>query len=97
MSLGQRTLCDIVASFLHNPKIVFLDEPTIGLDVSMKSKIRDIVKKINEIKGTTIILTTHDIGDVEALCKRAVIIDKGKWFMTMTFLSLKTNSANTVR
>jgi len=78
MSLGQRTLCDIVASFLHNPAIVFLDEPTIGLDVAMKSKIREIVKKINSIKNTTIILTTHDIGDIEALCKRAIIIDKGK-------------------
>jgi ABC-2 type transport system ATP-binding protein len=89
MSLGQRTLCDIVASFLHNPKIVFLDEPTIGLDVSMKSKIRDIVKKINEIKGTTIILTTHDIGDVEALCKRAVIIDKGKMVYDNDFSQLK--------
>ena len=89
MSLGQRTLCDIVASFLHDPKIVFLDEPTIGLDVSMKSRIRDIIKKINEIKGTTIILTTHDIGDVEALCKRAVIIDNGKLVYDNDFAQLK--------
>ncbi len=89
MSLGQRTLCDIVASFLHNPKIVFLDEPTIGLDVSMKSKIRDIIKQINSIRGTTIILTTHDIGDVEALCKRAVIIDKGKMVFDNNFEHLK--------
>ena len=89
MSLGQRTLCDIVASFLHDPRIVFLDEPTIGLDVSMKSKIRAIIKKINEIKGTTIILTTHDIGDVEALCRRAVIIDKGKTVYDNNFSELK--------
>lgn len=89
MSLGQRTLCDIVASFLHNPKIVFLDEPTIGLDVSMKSKIRDIIKQINSIRGTTIILTTHDIGDIEALCKRAVIIDKGKTVFDNNFEQLK--------
>jgi ABC-2 type transport system ATP-binding protein len=89
MSLGQRTLCDIVASFLHDPKIVFLDEPTIGLDVSMKSKIREIIKKINEVKGTTIILTTHDIGDIEALCKRAVIIDKGKMVYDNDFSQLK--------
>lgn len=89
MSLGQRTLCDIVASFLHDPKIVFLDEPTIGLDVSMKSKIREIIKKINEIKGTTIILTTHDIGDIEALCKRAIIIDKGKMVYDDDFAQLK--------
>lgn len=90
MSLGQRTLCDIVASFLHDPKIVFLDEPTIGLDISMKSKIRDIIHKINEIKGTTIILTTHDIGDVEALCRRAVIIDKGKMVFDNDFDHLKS-------
>ncbi len=89
MSLGQRTLCDIVASFLHDPKIVFLDEPTIGLDVSMKSKIREIVKQINVIKNTTIILTTHDIGDVEALCKRAVIIDKGTTVFDNDFSKLK--------
>ncbi len=89
MSLGQRTLCDIVASFLHDPKIVFLDEPTIGLDVSMKSKIREIIKQINAIKNTTIILTTHDIGDVEALCKRAVIIDKGTTVFDNDFSKLK--------
>lgn len=77
LSLGQRMLCDIVASFLHNPKVIFLDEPTIGLDVAVKSKIRNLIKELNEIKKTTIILTTHDISDIEALCKRIVIIDKG--------------------
>lgn len=78
MSLGQRTLSDILAAFLHNPAIVFLDEPTIGLDVSMKSKIRDLIKGLNQEKNTTVILTTHDMGDVDALCKRIVIIDEGK-------------------
>ena len=78
MSLGQRTLSDILAAFLHNPQVVFLDEPTIGLDVSMKSKIRDLVKELNRQKNTTVILTTHDMGDVDALCQRTVIIDKGK-------------------
>lgn len=78
MSLGQRTLSDILAAFLHNPKVVFLDEPTIGLDVSMKSKIRGLIKALNQEKNTTIILTTHDMGDVEALCNRIVIIDRGK-------------------
>lgn len=78
MSLGQRTLCDILAAFLHNPSVVFLDEPTIGLDVSMKSKIRELIKALNKEKGTTVILTTHDMGDVDALCNRIVIIDKGK-------------------
>ncbi|MBQ8199306.1 MAG: ATP-binding cassette domain-containing protein [Lachnospiraceae bacterium] len=77
MSLGQRTLSDILAAFLHNPGVVFLDEPTIGLDVSMKSKIRDLIKALNHEKKTTVILTTHDMGDVDALCKRIVIIDKG--------------------
>ncbi|MBR1459200.1 MAG: ATP-binding cassette domain-containing protein [Oscillospiraceae bacterium] len=78
MSLGQRTLSDILAAFLHNPKIVFLDEPTIGLDVSMKAKIRTLIQALNQEKHTTVILTTHDMGDVDALCKRVVIIDKGK-------------------
>lgn len=78
MSLGQRTLSDILAAFLHNPKIVFLDEPTIGLDVSMKRKIRTLIQALNQEKNTTVILTTHDMGDVDALCERIVIIDKGK-------------------
>lgn len=78
MSLGQRTLSDILAAFLHNPDIVFLDEPTIGLDVSMKAKIRDLISGLNKTKNTTVILTTHDMGDVDALCRRIVIIDKGQ-------------------
>jgi ABC-2 type transport system ATP-binding protein len=78
LSLGQRMLCDITASFLHNPQIVFLDEPTIGLDISVKAKIRTVIKELNEMRKTTIILTTHDLGDVEALCQRIIIIDKGK-------------------
>lgn len=78
LSLGQRTLCDIAAAFLHSPGVVFLDEPTIGLDISIKSKIRAILRELNTIYQTTIILTTHDINDIEALCQRVVIIDKGK-------------------
>ena len=78
MSLGQRTLSDILAAFLHNPKVVFLDEPTIGLDVSMKNKIRGLIHALNQEKHTTVILTTHDMGDVDALCQRIVIIDHGK-------------------
>src|SRR5574344_1916667 len=77
MSLGQRTLCDILAAFLHNPSVVYLDEPTIGLDVAMKAKIRELILMLNEQKKTTVILTTHDMGDVDALCRRIVIIDKG--------------------
>lgn len=78
LSLGQRMLCDITASFLHNPQVVFLDEPTIGLDISVKAKIRSVIKELNKERNTTIILTTHDLGDVEALCHRIIIIDKGK-------------------
>lgn len=78
MSLGQRTLSDILAAFLHNPNVVFLDEPTIGLDVSMKSRIRELIQALNKEKNTTVILTTHDMGDVDALCERIVIIDKGR-------------------
>jgi ABC-2 type transport system ATP-binding protein len=77
LSLGQRMLCDIAASFLHNPSIIFLDEPTIGLDVAIKGQIRKLIRFLNEEKKTTIVLTTHDIGDVEALCQRIVMIDKG--------------------
>jgi ABC-2 type transport system ATP-binding protein len=78
LSLGQRMLCDITASFLHNPQVVFLDEPTIGLDISVKAKIRSVIQGLNREHNTTIILTTHDLGDVEALCQRIIIIDKGK-------------------
>jgi ABC-2 type transport system ATP-binding protein len=78
LSLGQRMLCDIAAAFLHNPRVVFLDEPTIGLDVSVKAKIRTVIKELNRTQKITIILTTHDLGDIEALCRRIIIIDKGK-------------------
>jgi ABC-2 type transport system ATP-binding protein len=88
MSLGQRTLCDILAAFLHNPPVVFLDEPTIGLDVVVKAKIREIIKEL--LKNTTVILTTHDIGDVDALCKRIIIIDKGTMLYDNSAENLKT-------
>lgn len=89
MSLGQRTLSDILAAFLHNPGVVFLDEPTIGLDVSMKSKIRELIKALNKEKNTTVILTTQDMGDVDALCKRIVIIDKGAMLYDNSIENLK--------
>ncbi len=89
MSLGQRTLSDILAAFLHNPKIVFLDEPTIGLDVSMKAKIRTLIHALNQQKHTTVILTTHDMGDVDALCQRIVIIDKGRMLYDNDITHLK--------
>ncbi|MGN0415570.1 MAG: ATP-binding cassette domain-containing protein [Agathobacter sp.] len=77
LSLGQRMLCEVTAAFLHDPKIVFLDEPTIGLDVAVKDSIRTLIKRLNEEKGTTIVLTSHDTKDIEALCERVIIVDKG--------------------
>lgn len=78
LSLGQRMRADLAASLLHNPKILFLDEPTIGLDVVVKENIRTAIKEINEKYKTTIILTTHDFDDIEDLCERIIMIDKGK-------------------
>lgn len=78
LSLGQRMRGDIVAALLHSPKIVFFDEPTIGLDVVAKEKIRNFIKYMNETKQTTIIFTTHDMQDIEKVCSRLIIIDSGK-------------------
>jgi len=78
LSLGERMRCDLAASLLHDPKVLFLDEPTIGLDVVAKEKIRNFLKETNKEKKTTIILTTHDMGDIEELCPRIIIIDKGQ-------------------
>jgi ABC-2 type transport system ATP-binding protein len=78
LSLGQKMRCELAASLIHNPRIVFLDEPTIGLDVSVKQSIREFVKRINKERGITMILTTHDLRDIEELCSRILIIDKGK-------------------
>lgn len=78
LSLGQRMRADICASLLHDPSIVFLDEPTIGLDVVAKEHIRQFILNVNRDRGTTVILTTHDLSDVEKLCERILIIDHGK-------------------
>ena len=78
LSLGQRMRCEMAAALLHNPSIVFLDEPTIGLDLVAKDRIRGFLKDINRELDTTILLTTHDLSDIEELCRRVIIIDKGK-------------------
>lgn len=78
LSLGQRMLCDIAASFIHDPGTIFLDEPTIGLDVEIRAKVRSIIKELNRVKGATVLLSSHDVGDIESLAKRIILIDKGK-------------------
>lgn len=77
LSLGQRMRADLGAALLHNPKVLYLDEPTIGLDIVVKDNIRKAIRQINQQHNTTVILTTHDIGDIEELCSRIIIIDEG--------------------
>jgi ABC-2 type transport system ATP-binding protein len=78
LSLGQRMRCELVASLLHHPAILFLDEPTIGLDIVVKTEIREFLKQLNRENGTTILLTTHDLQDIEALCSRVIMLDDGR-------------------
>lgn len=76
LSLGQRMICEIAACIIHKPEIIFLDEPTIGLDVVAKLRVREIIKKLND-EGVTVILTSHDVSDVNALCNKIIVINKG--------------------
>lgn len=78
LSLGQRMRCELVASLLHNPKILFLDEPTVGLDVTAKLKIRNLLNHISNERGTTLFLTSHDTADIEQVCERVIVLDSGK-------------------
>jgi ABC-2 type transport system ATP-binding protein len=95
LSLGQRMRCEIVASLLHSPQILFLDEPTIGLDAVSKVAVRNFIKKINKENGVTVILTTHDMGDVEALTDRVMLIGKGQLLYDGSFNKMKS-TYNTV-
>ncbi|UJF32770.1 ABC transporter ATP-binding protein [Paenibacillus hexagrammi] len=78
LSLGQRMRCELAASLIHNPAILFLDEPTIGLDIVVKTEIREFLKSLNQRYETTILLTTHDLQDIEALCSRVIMLDDGR-------------------
>ena len=89
LSLGQRMRCDMAAALLHNPDTLFLDEPTIGLDAVAKLTLRELIRKINREKGVTVILTTHDMDDVEALCRRVLLIGHGRILRDGTVQSLR--------
>jgi len=93
LSLGQRMRCEIAASLLHNPKILFLDEPTIGLDAVSKIAVRQFIKKLNAEHGTTVILTTHDMQDIEALTERILLIGKGRILLDGSLAELKKRSS----
>ena len=94
LSLGQRMKCELVASLLHNPKMLFFDEPTIGLDSIAKETLRKLIKKINKELGTTIFFTSHDVGDIEEVCKRVIIINDGKIVLDDSMKNLKYHHLN---
>ena len=94
LSLGQRIRCEIVASLIHEPKILFLDEPTIGLDPVVKEKIRTLKKRMNKEYKTTVVLTSHDVSDIEKLCKRVIIVNKGQIVLDDTMENLKYHYLN---
>jgi ABC-2 type transport system ATP-binding protein len=89
LSLGQRMRCDIAASLLHSPKILFLDEPTIGLDAVSKLAVRDFIRHLNKEHKTTILLTTHDMDDIESLCHRVLILNEGQIFLDGSLETLR--------
>ena len=95
LSLGQRIRCEIVASLIHEPKVLFLDEPTIGLDPVVKETIRSLIKKMNKEYETTVFLTSHDVGDIEKLCKRVIIINNGQMVLDDSMENLKYHYLNT--
>ena len=94
LSLGERMRADLAASMLHNPRILFLDEPTIGMDVLVKEKIRQAIHALNRTYGTTVVLTTHDMTDIEDLCSRIILLEKGKILYDGPLTSLKNRFGN---
>lgn len=94
LSLGQRMRCEIAASLIHKPALLFLDEPTVGLDVLVKQKIREFLRNLNETEQMTILLTTHDVTDIEALCKRVLVMDQGKLIFDGQLVDLKEKWGN---
>lgn len=94
LSLGQRIRCEIVASLIHEPKVLFLDEPTIGLDPVVKENIRSLIKRMNKEYKTTIFLTSHDVSDIEKLCKRVIIINNGQVVLDDSMENLKYHYLN---
>lgn len=96
LSLGQRMRCDLAASLLHAPPILFLDEPTIGLDVVAKDSVRTFLHDVNRRFGTTILLTTHDLRDIEALCRRVIVIDHGRILFDGALEEMKRRHAGTI-
>ena len=94
LSLGQRMRCEIAASLLHDPKILFLDEPTIGLDAVSKLAVREFIRKRNQMHGTTVLLTTHDMQDIEALSDRIILIGKGEILLDGTLDDIKKGNEN---
>jgi ABC-2 type transport system ATP-binding protein len=93
LSLGERMRCDLAASLLHNPPLLFLDEPTIGLDVVAKDRIREFLKEVNRTEHTTVLLTTHDLADIEELCRRIIVIDKGRVLFDGSLAEMKDRLA----
>jgi ABC-2 type transport system ATP-binding protein len=89
LSLGERMRCELAAALLHRPEIIFLDEPTIGLDVIAKQRIRDLIGQLNTEEGTTVFLTSHDAGDIEQVCRRAIVINHGEIILDTPVAKMK--------
>lgn len=94
LSLGQKMRCELAAAFLHRPSIVYLDEPTIGLDIAVKTRIRAFIREMNRQRNTTVILTTHDMQDIEEICSRVILIDEGKIVYDGSLDSIKERFGN---